>query len=77
MTKKNQSRVQLTERDAEERAAQRHLGGDPPARVVVKHAFDKVSQVIGWNRGIHHCFTGEYVVNNSRAVCLERGEASL
>lgn len=38
MTKKNQGRVQLTERDAEERAAQRHLGGDPPARVVVKHA---------------------------------------
>lgn len=39
--------------------------------------FDKVSQVIGWNRGIHHGFTGEYVVNDSRAVCLERRRAFL
>lgn len=39
--------------------------------------FDKVSQVIGWNCGINHCFTGKYVINNSRTVCLkDRGKSS-
>ena len=33
-----ESRPRLTERDAEERAAERRLGGDSPARVVVEHA---------------------------------------
>lgn len=32
--------------------------------------------MIGWNRGVHHGFTGEYVINNGRTVCLREGEKS-